>query len=558
MFLLCGCWGGAGDVAEDITEGEASTVPLQGMGETTGVAVNNARKGKDYALFFAVDDYASNDNFANLPDPIVSAQKLARELREMYGFEAEIVRNPSKDEVYAKLQTYRQRSFGKDDQLLVFFSGHGDFDDFEVKGYFIPHAGPRIDLPTLGNIVTKIPCEHILLAIDACYSGTIDNRIAFKGKFSRPGVTLASERSRLVERKLRNPSRLLLTSGAKQRTPSGNDGSPFAKGFLRTLRSAYGSSDGLVTYEDLLAKLERVSPLPHHGQLMGHEEGSFVFVAKIAAEPVPVPSPRQEPVLSPKPVRTNPIPPPPENMVFIKGGTFQMGDQFGEGGSDEKPMHAVTVSDFYLSRTELTFAEYDRFCKATGRDLPEDEGWGRDQLPAINVSWLDAVAYCNWWSEQSGYTSAYQVSGSNVRANWKANGYRLPTEAEWEYAARSGGKKVKWAGTSTESSLSQFANHYGKEDGYERTSPVGVLRANNLGLADMTGNVWEWCWDRHDGDYYGKSPVRNPRGPDSGTARVFRGGSWGSIPGYCRAAFRSGSEPTGRINSVGFRLARSL
>ncbi|MTB52769.1 SUMF1/EgtB/PvdO family nonheme iron enzyme [Lewinella sp. W8] len=529
---------------------------------------------KDYAIFFAVDNYSQVTGYDNLSDPIASAEKLSAELKDMYGFSTEVVKNPSRTKIYEKLREYRRKTFGHDDQLLVFFSGHGEFDEFEVKGYFVPYAGRSIDLTTLGNIVTEIPCRHILLAIDACYSGTIDAKIAFKGRtFSRAGVTADTERQNLIARKLRNKSRLLLTSGAKERTPSRSGGSPFALGFLNTLRAAYGSGDGLVTYEDLLARMERVSPVPHHGRLIGHEEGSFVFVTKGIVPPPPPP-----PVVNRTARNTTTRNPPPDNMVFIPGGTFQMGDQFGDGDEDEKPLHSVTVSDFYLSKTELTNREYAEFLSALGNREQGGTQWyeigskdagitgsGNSYVPkaelvdhpVVEVSWYGAVAYCNWLSERHGLKPAYRVSGSTVTPDWTADGYRLPTEAEWEYAARSAGKREKWAGTSSEGELTQFANISGEADGYARTAPVGMLRANNLGLGDMSGNVWEWCWDWYGVDYYGKSPGRNPKGPKVGSLRVIRGGSWYRNPQYCRVADRINNGPSQRNNTAGFRLARN-
>ncbi|MEO0339416.1 MAG: SUMF1/EgtB/PvdO family nonheme iron enzyme, partial [Bacteroidota bacterium] len=141
----------------------------------------------------------------------------------------------------------------------------------------------------------------------------------------------------------------------------------------------------------------------------------------------------------------------------------------------------------------------------------------------------------------------------NVTPNWSANGYRLPTEAEWEYAARSRGKKEKWAGTSNEASLKEYANYGGSG-----TKPVKNYKPNNLGLYDMSGNVWEWCWDWHDSDYYANSKnASNPKGPSTGSYRVFRGGSWGSAPWGCRAANRLFNGPTLRGNRLGFRVALS-
>ncbi len=243
------------------------------------------RPNQDHALFFANDDYKANQDFGNLRNPVSDAKAIARELREMFGFTVTIHQNKTKREIYSILQDWQRKQFGGEDQLFIFFSGHGTFSDLETKGYFVPGGpgrdfGNYIDLSSLGNIVTKIQCPHILLAIDACYSGTIDQEIAFKGtKMRRPGEA-ASARDELIARQLRNKTRLLITSGEKQRTPDGTDHSPFAKAILNGLKKAYVSGDNLFIWPDLLAQLERVSPRPHKGNLIGHEEGGFVFVTE--------------------------------------------------------------------------------------------------------------------------------------------------------------------------------------------------------------------------------------------------------------------------------------
>lgn len=269
-----------------------------------------------------------------------------------------------------------------------------------------------------------------------------------------------------------------------------------------------------------------------------------------------------------------------DGLVFVKGGTFEMGDVLGDKEYDDETAHRVTLNDFYIGQYAVTFAEYDRFCEAAQRDKPTDQGWGRDQRPVINVSWYDVIAYCNWLSEQHGLTPYYSIdktrkdpSNGNkedelkwaVTPNQNANGYRLPTEAEWEYAAREGGKEVRFgngkskidpkeinfnAGESYKKDYSVVGEYRGK------TVPVGSLNSPNaLGLHDMSGNVWEWCWDWY-GSYPTSAPT-NPLGADKGVYRVFRGGSWLDYPRHCRVAYRSYDGPTYRVNYVGFRLARS-
>ncbi len=251
------------------------------------------------------------------------------------------------------------------------------------------------------------------------------------------------------------------------------------------------------------------------------------------------------------------------NFVHIQGGSFQMGSK--EGESDET-QHDVTLSDYYLAINELTFEEYDAYYDATGTTKLDDESWGRGSRPVINVSWLDAVSYCNWRSEHEGFQKVYTISEKNVTANWNANGYRLPTEAEWEFAARSRGKDEKWSGTSNESDLTNFANFCDKncegwwkkeglDDSYNYTAPVGSYSTNNIGLNDMSGNVQEWCWDWK-GDYL-TTIQTNPIGPPTGSSHVLRGGSWHSRPSMLRCAKRDGSNPQYKFYNIGFRLART-
>ena len=284
----------------------------------------------------------------------------------------------------------------------------------------------------------------------------------------------------------------------------------------------------------------------------------------------------------------SPVPFLAPTMIPIPAGIYRMGDGFGDGALSEKPAHLVSISAFSIGQYEVTFAEYDIFCTTTGRDLPRDERWGRDQRPVINVSWYDAVAYCNWLSEQQGLTKVYRVEvekafdGSNMNvfyADWEANGYRLPTEAEWEYAAswsnrteQTTRRKIraseKYAGTSSVHKLDDYANFCDsrctfrwkttpRDDGYAHTAPVGQFLPNVLDLYDMTGNVWEWCWDYYDSEYYKDSPKEDPRGSDIGGYRVVRGGSWRNVQTEVRCAARQ-EKSSGKGNfTTGFRLVRS-
>jgi formylglycine-generating enzyme required for sulfatase activity len=600
----------------------------------------------NYALFFAVNDYQEDSGLSDLKNPIPNAKAIAKELREKYTFQTEVVENPTMAQIFQKFAEYEKefKRGGRLDpkgQLLIFFSGHGV--ERYNQGYFMP-ADAQTDNPFTTalaydlwrNRIDALNCQHVLVAIDACHSAYFDPKFETRNEkdFKRSGEL--SETERILEDHKKYKARFFFTSdGQGEETP---DRSNFTKKFLEALRAGR-TVDGFMTSSVLFANyLRRATPRPRGGDF-GQDDANahFLFFEKArtkvdtrsyaqkaadlnawkraqrtntiegydqylgsqtngsfrrqAEEAIRVLADsidweiaqaqdtkeayqlylRQHPsgqyveqanskinsqTSSSRISSSNKMDLP--DMVFVQGGTFQMGDQFGGGHDDEKPVHSVTVSDFYLSNHEVTFAEYAEYCNAEGKSLPADRGWGQGNRPVIKVSWNDAVAYCNWKSEQSGLQKVYTISGSNVKADWDANGYRLPTEAEWEYAARSRGKKEKWAGTSTESELSKYSNDEGTDDGYEYTAPVKSFRANDLGLYDMSGNVWEWCWDWFDSDYYASSKnASNPTGPGTGSYRVLRGGSWNYTPRYCRAADRDIRGPTIRNDGVGFRLASS-
>ncbi len=197
-------------------------------------------------------------------------------------------------------------------------------------------------------------------------------------------------------------------------------------------------------------------------------------------------------------------------FVYVPGGCYQMGDTFGDGDGDERPVHEVCVDSFYLGKYEVTQGEYQEIA---GKNPSEFGGWlwKDERYPVENVSWADAQSFIRTLNQRSD------------------KNYRLPTEAEWEYAARSGGKKERYSGSNA---LDAVAWHGGNSE--RSTHSVGTQQANSLGLYDMSGNVLEWCQDWYDKSYYQKSPRQNPLGPLSGSYRVNRGGSWTSIPRIVR------------------------
>ncbi|NLX22364.1 MAG: SUMF1/EgtB/PvdO family nonheme iron enzyme [Phycisphaerae bacterium] len=305
---------------------------------------------------------------------------------------------------------------------------------------------------------------------------------------------------------------------------------------------------------------------------------------------------------------------PQVDMVMIPAGEFQMGDTFNEGEADERelPVHAVRVDAFYVDRYEVTNQQYadvlnwawrqgghisviegvvyeagsetdSAYCDTVTSSLDSQIIWdgstfgvtaGKENHPMVKVSWYGSVAYANWRSGMEGRPMCYDLATWNC--NYAAGGYRLPTEAEWEKAARGGvsGRRFPWSDQDTiQHARANYysSSNYSYDDSPTRgyhptfavgdfpyTSPGGYFAPNSYGLYDMAGNVWEWCNDWYGGTYYSSSPYSNPRGPASGTHRVLRGGYWGFYAFGCRVASRSGSSPGYRYNNGGFRVVCSV
>ena len=551
------------------------------------------RPGKDLAVFFAVNTY-QNSKLGNLQNPVKNARDIAAVLKSRFGFETDILENPTQEQIVRKLnelsRLYARNEDGKhpsDGQLLLFFSGHGMSED--ENGYFLPaDADPSepwqkgIPYEIWRPKINNINCRHILVALDACYSVRFDPDWKNKpdGQFRRPGELTDSQRALANYEAYK--ARVFFTSDNKEdQTP---DRSNFAKKLLEGLRSAT-AVDGFLTSKQLFANyVEGATPIPRAGTFGDDEPSSAFLLYDLNGAPKPASAvaatnteaddrafekaqrrntmesyqdyldvfPEGRHVdecnaamtgLKPQPNTT-----PPkidtgktdastmtsDGFVLVKGGTFTMGctSEQQDCGGMEKPTHQVTLSDFYLSPYEVTQKQW----KQVMGDIPRQASNDCEQCPVEYISWEEVQVFLK------------KLNAQNLGHN-----YRLPTEAEWEYAAR-GGNQSKGYLYSGSSDIDMVAWYYYNSD--NKTQPVGKKKANELGMYDMSGNVWEWCSDWQ-GSYSSGSQI-NPTGPVAGSLRVLRGGSTNAPHTSCRVADRSTFARDNRGDKgLGFRLART-
>ena len=512
----------------------------------------------------------------------------------------------TKDRIERVLGDELRRKMGKNDRVFIYFAGHGQTEDLpgdRQEGYIVPVDGDQsnlfstcISMTTVRQFSERMAAKHVFYAIDACYSGLA---------LVRAGELNPKDRQYL-QKVARFPSRQLVTAGSagEQVIERGGHGA-----FTKTLLIALdGSADkfppfGVLTGSELGNYLKPVvsvetnnAQTPQFGRLSAGE-GEFMFVleggmteqvseaerAKAEAEAAKREVERLRKQLEAErarkeaeqakaeaerlrlelervkeekaePARPSVTPSSEvEGMVWIPGGTFQMGSNDGD---DERPVHTVTVDGFWIDKYEVTNARYRQFDPSHGSRLYEWYSLNGDDQPVAEVSWWDAIKYCTWRSRQEGLEEVYNETTGE--ADFTKNGYRLPTEAEWEVAARGGleGKRYP-RGDSISHDQANYSGTGGR-DRWKYTAPVGSFSPNGYGLYDMAGNVREWCSDWYDSGYYNRSPSSNPTGPATGSFRVLRGGPWNDLPDDLRCANRRGWHPTDtQWFFIGFRCARS-
>lgn len=590
--------------------------------------------GKNWLLAIAIDKYAVKP----LNNCVRDVSAFIEVVSQRYSFEDNHIiplfdEAATADGIYDAFEDLLDK-VKPNDNLIVYYSGHGDYHGRLKEGYWIPFDADtrsrQIPNDALKRYLREIQTRHTLIICDSCFSGTF----AIKGKAEDYSPEALTQR-------YQDSSRWVITSGSKHEVLDGMEGghSPFAEALLAKMRSHEGdlSARNLGDYviSELAAKKIYQKPLSEVFDKEYHQGGLFVFwqqqnatqawatteatdtaAAYHAFWQQHPDSPQAEEALwryackknmiaafklyrkeYPKgkyryealdkiedvvfdnattlrqlryyletfgedarhaeeahqrmedilagitikpPKQENPIITPPEEivvpepphldfepeMIFVEGGTFMMGST--DGKENEKPVHEVTLNDFYIGKYLVTQAQWREVMGTNPSHFK-----GCDDCPVESVSWDDAQAFIKKLNAKNG------------------KNYRLPTEAEWEYAACGGKQSMgyQYAGSNNLDEVGWYGSNSGS-----KTHPVGQKKPNELGIHDMSGNVWEWCADWYDA--YPPKPQTNPTGPAKGDLRVLRGGSWSLIDNYCRVAIRLRSDPNYRYYDDGFRLAQ--
>ena len=509
---------------------------------TLALALLPAVAGERLALVIGNGAYRHLRPLENPPnDALALATRLTKLGFTLVGSDGQNAAGPALDlddaAISKTIRAFGQRAKGAEIALL-FYAGHG----MQMAGhpYLLPVNVPSDDLEllrrrslTLEEVLKPLDGQAALTVaiFDACREiPELNAAVAAATRDSGYGPSAYRGLARVQGQGI---SRIVAYSGAEGQLVADGSGhhSPYSTVLLEHL-------DRPEPVESLLQRVAWQFARRYGGQnpevlIQGPEPGRFYLrppgpaVVGLTVPPVPV-------AVVPE-------------LIPIPAGCFQMGSPAGEAqrDSDERP-HQVCVDAFAIGKYEVTFEEFDRFARASGRRLPTDEGWGRGRRPAINVDWQDATAYTEWLSAQTG------------------GAYRLPTEAEWEYAARAGTTGPFWTGPCLHTDQANYDGnldygHCGSKTMVYRkqTLPVGSLKPNPWGLYDVAGNVWEWICSGYDGTYGGGEKICSSKN-DAMSARVLRGGSWNSPPRNARAAIRYGYQPENRSGTLGFRLARTL
>jgi formylglycine-generating enzyme required for sulfatase activity len=526
-----------------------------------------------YALVIGNGAYASVTRLNNPPN---DANDIKTALEDL-GFQVDLVLDGSLRQMNDAVRRLSRNLTSPGSYGFFFYAGHG----VQSKGenYLIPvdaDIKEEEDLPYEAMNVQRM-LDSLqesgnalnMIVLDACR----DNPYGFARSGSRGLTVVASQ----------PPDSIIMYATSAGRTASDGQGRNglFTTEFLKNLKTPGLEVKEIFnrTGRDVRESSNSAQIPAIYSQFFGNVylSPASARTARQTPDPVVRPTPQPAPVVQPAAQTQRPAPA-PDRFVWINGGTFTMGSPANEvGRADwEGPQHQVTVRSFYMGKYEVTQSEYEA---VMGTNPSNFKG---PNLPVEQVSWFDAVEYCNKRSQREGLSPAYSIRGTGdsrtVSLNRNANGYRLPTEAEWEYACRAG-TATRFNTGNAETSLAGYANRADQvlkekhpdwlaawkeqipdftivniRDGYGETAPAGSFRPNAWGLYDMHGNVWEWCWDWFGG--YASGAQTDPMGATSGTNRVRRGGSWNDGGQGLRSANRNFHTPGYRGLGIGFRLVR--
>jgi len=484
---------------------------------TENPVVNQMRK----AVVIGMSAYGGANTLDNT---LNDANDMADVLRKL-GFEVTLLENDDLQTLRAKLADW-YNSIEGNDMAVFYYAGHG-MSDNRGRNYLIPIGANLLseaDLPTytlsIVNVLDNMDAKNVkmkLLILDACRSNEFARSWTRGGE--NKGLGAVSAEGTYIA---------FATAPNSTAQDGGNYG--FHNGVFTNYLKQEIVKPGLTISNVFDNVAKNVSKCTNKQQVPFRNNGlsdDFYFIPGNNPTPdYPTPVPYNPP--APTPSSHHPAEP---EMILVQGGTFWMGCS-GEQGSDcdsgESPLHSVTVSSFYIGKYEVTQKQWQLIM---GNNPSNFKG---DNLPVEDVSWNDTQEFIRRLNEATGKQ------------------YRLTTEAEWEYAARGGNKSqgYKYSGGNLLNDVAWYTDNSGSA-----THPVGTKRSNELGIYDMSGNVWEWCQDWY--GTYPSSPQRDPMGSLSGSDRVFRGGGWNYGAGNCRVSRRGDSSPGNRSDLLGFRVACS-
>lgn len=500
-----------------------------------GICVS-ANADARYALVIGNADYTS---VTPLRNPVSDATAMATELRNL-GFQVTLLSNARLAQMDNAVVRFGDQLQNSSDSVgFFYYAGHGV--QAGGQNYLIPVdagipsqaflAERSLPLQSVLSTLSQAKDRLNIIVLDACR----DNPFSWSRRLTR-GLTVVGAQPR--------NSIIAYAAGAGQVALDGTGSHGIYTGELLKYLGRPGLNIFDV-FEDTGAAVSAMTDSAQDPAIYSQFYGKFYLAARTPMVGVAARTAQQ-------PHQT--VPP---GMVLVQGGTFTMRDTFGGGAKNEKPLHQVTLSSFYIAKTEVTQAE---FRAVTGFNPSDFKG---TDLPEDSVTWYDAVTWCNAKSRIEGLQPVYRILNiqkngdhivfAHVTVDWSADGYRLPTEAEWEYAAKGGDKSrgYEYAGSNDLAAVA-WEDDTSPE---ARTHPVAQKQPNELELYDMSGNVWEWCWDWY--GTYSSASATNPHGPSRGRWRVIRGGSWFANIKDARSSHRGYYGPNASFN-VGFRPVRSI